>query len=379
MAGTVCDPGWVARVYHESRASVVRIENVEGLGTGFVFYSPQYVVTAFHVISLGREITVTSADGAQQSASVVLIDPPHDLAVLQLEHPIAGARPLEPSTDPLPVGTPVLVIGHPYALLDRFNQSLHGLLYWSATQGIISARSDEYLQTDAAVNPGNSGGPLLACDGRVLGVVSSKLEAEAIGFAVPTEHLSTLFRQMGHQSPYFGRWASAWEADFWMQLDPTYTRLGFALGFSVTAFDRWTTTLRAGPLWSVTSPATGAVIDAGAFRFMGELGLAYRLLVLERPVPIYLSPGIGVAATIDRNSQTVLAQQAPAPGCMPVGSPQCLTQTVAVRTHQIDHELWPMATAGLLLGGSLQLSYAFQADFSDLSSSTHRLMLSIPF
>src|SRR5215472_4068029 len=83
-----CEPGWIARVYRDTRASVVRIENVDGLGTGFVFYTPRYVATAFHVISIGREITVTSADGARQQATVALVDPAHDLAILLLEHPI---------------------------------------------------------------------------------------------------------------------------------------------------------------------------------------------------------------------------------------------------------------------------------------------------
>ena len=162
----------------------MRIDNAEGLGTGFLVTSA-YLVTAFHVVALGRPLRVTAADGTEQAGRVVATDRAHDLALLELEHPIAGAAPLVAETQPAPVGTPVIAIGHPFALLDRVNRTLDGLLYWTATQGIISERSEEFVQTDAAVNPGNSGGPLLACDGHVLGLVTAKLGGEGVGFAVP--------------------------------------------------------------------------------------------------------------------------------------------------------------------------------------------------
>jgi hypothetical protein len=367
-AGTMCEPGWIARTYRDTRASVVRIENADGLGSGFVFYSPRYVATAFHVVALGREITVTSADGARQPATIALVDQAHDLAILQLEHEIAGARPLVPNTDPLPIGTPVLIIGHPFALLDRYNQSLQGLLYWTATQGILSGRSEGYLQTDAAVNPGNSGGPLLSCDGRVLGVVSAKLEAEAIGFAVPTQHLLGLTKEIGRQGPYLGRVTGGWQVDLWLQADPSFTWLGFGLGFQVVAYDRWSTALRGGPLWASSTPPDGPVLDTGGFRLFAELSESYRLLLLQHPLPIYLTLGLGVAGSIDRISTTTLSTQAMQP-----------TQPIAIRGHSTSYLLWPDVLASLLLGQSLEIGYAYQANLKDLGPSTHRVLLGISF
>jgi S1-C subfamily serine protease len=373
-----CETGWVTRVYRDARSSVVRIDSADGLGTGFLFYSPRYVATAFHVVELGRGLTITAADGSQQNAEVVLVDRAHDLAILELEHPIANARPLEPSFDPAPVGTPVLVIGHPFALLDRFNQNLQGLLYWSATQGIVSERSDEFLQVDAAVNPGNSGGPLLGCDGRMLGLVSAKLEAEAIGFAVPAARVTALVREMGHQPRYVGRWSTQWQVDLQLALDPTFTWYGFGLGFNVIAYDRLTTTLRGGLMWASSSVGDGPVLDHSGFRGIFELTEAYRFLLFERPFPFYFNVGAGLAFTIDRINETSLAEQPTSPTCAPANTPQC-TQVYASHGHSLDRTLWPMAVASFLVTQSLELSYAFQVNTSSFSDSTHRVLIGIAF
>jgi S1-C subfamily serine protease len=374
-----CDPGWATRVYAETRASVVRIENAEGLGTGFIAFTPKYVATAFHVVALGRPLTVTAADGSTQAARVVAIDRAHDLALVELDHPIQGVTPLETETLPAPVGTPVLVIGHPFAFLDRVNRRFDGLLYWSATQGIISAHSDEFLQIDAAVNPGNSGGPLLTCDGRVLGLVTAKLGGEAIGFAVPMARMNALFRQIGKQRLYAGRLSAEGLLGVEGQLDPSYRWLGVGLGFGVIIHDRWTTELRGGLLWATSTPdSPPTVLSSTGFRILGELDETYRFLLFERPFPGYLLAGAGVAGTIDRLSQTTLGEAPVTPGCKPLDSLAC-NQIIGVQTHQTNKRLWPMVTAGFLLAGSLELTYAFEVNVGSLADSEHRLLLAIPF
>ena len=65
-----CESGWATRVYKDTRASVVRIDNAEGLGTGFVVFTPRYVATAFHVVALGRPLRITAADGTQLGYSL---------------------------------------------------------------------------------------------------------------------------------------------------------------------------------------------------------------------------------------------------------------------------------------------------------------------
>jgi S1-C subfamily serine protease len=374
-----CEPDWAVRVYKEARSSVVRIDNAEGLGTGFVIFDPRHVATAFHVVSLGRPLRVTAADGSVQSARIVATDPRHDLALLELEHAVTGAAPLLPELLPAPVGTPVLVIGHPFALLDRVNRSLSGLLYWTATQGIISERSDEFIQTDAALNPGNSGGPMLACDGRLLGLVTSKLGGEAIGFAVPATRLGVLATQVGKQPPYYGRWTAEGEVGLQGQIDPSYLWLGFSLGAGVVIHDRWATEVRGGLLWAASTPAASpAFLSDTGFRILGELDETYRFLVFERPFSGYLFFGGGVAGMIDRLAQTKLGTAPLTPNCMPVDSLACNT-IIGIQTHQTNKRLSPTATVGFLFAGSLELSYAFQADVDSLLSSEHRLLLAFPF
>jgi hypothetical protein len=389
VAPPVCAQDWATRVYKETRASVVRIDNAEGLGTGFIVYNPRYVATAFHVVAIGREVRITAADGSHQTASIVATDPEHDLALLELEHAIPGGAPLLPESQLAPVGSPVLAIGHPFALLNRVNKSLDGLLDWTATQGIISGRSDEFVQTDAAVNPGNSGGPLLGCDGRVLGLVTAKLGGEAIGFAVPMARVEALVASVGKQPPYKGRWQPDGIVGIQAQLDPSYTWFGVALGLGVIAYDRWTTELRGGLLWATSTPGTsplssaetsngGPVLSSDGFRILGELDETYRALLFDRPFPGYFLFGLGVAGTIDRLTQVTLGTTPITPGCTPLDSLACQKVT-AVNTHQTNKRLWPMVTAGFLFGGSLEVTYAFEMNVDTVADSEHRILVAVPF
>jgi S1-C subfamily serine protease len=160
-----------------------------GSGSGSILDTQGHIVTNFHVIDGAERLEVTLADKTKHAATVVGVDPNHDIAVLKIN---AGSTQLVPvplgSSKNLQVGQKVLAIGNPYGL-DR-----------TLTTGIISSlgRSiqakngrviDEIVQTDAAINPGNSGGPLLNSDGQIIGVNTAILgEANiGIGFAVPVD------------------------------------------------------------------------------------------------------------------------------------------------------------------------------------------------
>jgi hypothetical protein len=373
-----CDPSWATRVYRETRASVIRVDTAEGLGSGFMV-TPKYVATAFHVVALGRSLTITAADGSTQGARVVATDRQHDLALLELDHTIQGATPLVTETLPAPVGTPVLVVGHPFAILDGVNRTSNGLLLGSATQGIVIEGSDEYLQTDAGVNPGNSGGPLLTCDGNVLGLVTVKPRGEAIGFAVPMVRVNALLDRVGKERPYSGHVSAEAALGIQGEIDPSYTWLGFAVGFGLVVHDRWTTELRGGLLWTTSSPQPSlALISNTGLRILGELDETYRFLLFPRPVPGYLLIGAGVAGTIDRVSQTTLGEAPVTPGCTPPDSLAC-NQIIGLPTHQTTRRLWPMATVGFLVARSLELTYAFQVNVGSVWNSENRLLLAIPF
>lgn len=153
-------------------------------GTGVVVSPDGFVVTAAHVVSGQTRVTVAFEDGVEHPARVVRLATKTDLALLRAE---ATDWPCLPVRDiPAPVGSDALVIGSPGGRA----------LSHSVAKGIVSGyRSDEdrvFVQTDAAINQGNSGGPMVGEDGRVIGIVSFKLVGEGVeglGFAVASTEL----------------------------------------------------------------------------------------------------------------------------------------------------------------------------------------------
>jgi S1-C subfamily serine protease len=174
-----------------------------GVGSGFVFDADGLILTNDHVIegATGRDaITVAFQDGTELPATVVATDPDHDLAVLKVE--ATGLPTIEiGDSDALKVGQLVIAIGSP---LGTFTESVtSGIL--SATGRTIEVGSPtsrrtstmtDLLQTDAAINEGNSGGPLLDASGRVVGVnVAVAASAQGIGFAVPIDAAAAIIAE----------------------------------------------------------------------------------------------------------------------------------------------------------------------------------------
>ncbi|NCT82731.1 MAG: Do family serine endopeptidase [Comamonadaceae bacterium] len=157
-----------------------------GQGSGFIISSDGLVLTNAHVVRDAKQVTVKLSDRREFSAQVLGSDPSTDIAVLKID---AKGLPAVQLGDPrqLQVGDYVLAIGAPYG----FEQT--------ATQGIVSAKSRSlpgdsvvpFIQTDAAVNPGNSGGPLFDASGRVVGVnaqiYSQSGGFQGLAFAIPVD------------------------------------------------------------------------------------------------------------------------------------------------------------------------------------------------
>jgi S1-C subfamily serine protease len=191
-------PATSAVVYQKILPSVVVIENSgpstkakgeEGLGTGVIVNSNGAIMTAYHVIRGATSIRVTFADGTRSGAEVVSTDPVHDIAVLMPAHPPGTIVPAVLGGG-AQVGDQAYAVGNPFGYVG------------SLTAGVVSGldRSAEttdgktlhgLIQFDAAVNPGNSGGPLLNRSGQVIGIVSALANPShggffiGIGFAVP--------------------------------------------------------------------------------------------------------------------------------------------------------------------------------------------------
>jgi hypothetical protein len=365
--GPECKSAFIERVYRETKASVVRITRPDGaLGTGFVYHDKKHVATALHVVDLGRDVRVEFPGGRETKAEVVAVDEAHDLALLELEQ-ATDAPPLLPRYD-LPVGAPILAIGNPYGDLARFSRELEGLLNFSVSQGIVSARSDAFIQTDAALSPGNSGGPMLSCDGHVVGVADRLLESR-IGFGVPVAHLEALTKRAGERR-YLGRWQArdgalgiAWHLD-------TTTYVGPYLGGSIAFADRFAITTRIGILFAGKDETSAPIVDRSVRRLFGELVLGWRLLLFPYAFPTYLTLGAGAVGTIDRGSETRLGIATPAAPA----APSLVATTTAIRGGGV----MPLAQATLGLG-LIEGSYGYALDVNHPKLSAHRILIGLSF
>lgn len=160
-------------------------QRVQAAGSGVILDSRGYIVTNHHVIAGANEVSVQLADGRRAKARVVGSDPDTDLAVLQV-----SLRPLPLITigrsDQLAVGDVVLAIGNPLALGQTVTQ---GIVSATGRGQLGLAQFESFIQTDAAINLGNSGGALVDAAGRLVGINTAVLArqngTEGIGFAIP--------------------------------------------------------------------------------------------------------------------------------------------------------------------------------------------------
>ena len=172
------------------------------LGSGFVIDKAGHIVTNYHVVEGANEVTVSFSNRDTVKAEIVGTDPSTDLAVLRVDTSASALTPLPlGDSDAVRVGDPVVAIGNPFGL-DRTVTS--GIV--SALQRLITAPNrftiDHVIQTDAPINHGNSGGPLLSSRGQVIGV-NTQIETGdtatgnvGIGFSVPSNTVKDVVAQI---------------------------------------------------------------------------------------------------------------------------------------------------------------------------------------
>ena len=204
----------VNEVYRRAAAGVVEITVTAGgsstqsppggqqtaQGSGFVYDREGHVITNQHVVDGASTVEVTFPDGSSYDARVVGTDPSTDLALLDVDAPAGVLEPLAlADSTTLAVGETVVAIGSPFGLTE------------TVTSGIVSALDRRItapngyaitgaIQTDAAINHGNSGGPLLNLEGEVVGV-NAQIESESggndgVGFAVPSSTVRSVVAQL---------------------------------------------------------------------------------------------------------------------------------------------------------------------------------------
>ncbi len=196
--GTLLAPEQAAEILRQSTVTVsVRTETGTGIGSGFIYTADGYICTNHHVIENARAVQVILAGGEALDATVVGSDAMADIAVLKIEK--TGLTPVKlGSSSAALVGENVVAIGTP-AKIDYAGTATFGKI--SYTNRIVSLTDESgvvtkkmtVLQTDASVNPGNSGGPLANMYGEVIGIVVMKVtyfggvSFDGIGFAIPID------------------------------------------------------------------------------------------------------------------------------------------------------------------------------------------------
>lgn len=201
LASATPPSAYSAQVYEAIRPSLILIqtegegeekEREHGLGSGVVIDAAGDILTSLHVVKGAARILVTFADGTQSNAEIIVEQPENDIAVLQaLDPPLSIFPAVLGNPNSMRVGDEAFVVGNPFGL------------YGSMSTGVISGFNrtfrltnsdvelDGLIQIDAAVNPGNSGGPLLNRSGHVVGIVTGIINPTeesffvGIGFAVP--------------------------------------------------------------------------------------------------------------------------------------------------------------------------------------------------
>ena len=173
-----------ADILANAQPSIVRILTDTGSGTGFIISNNGLVITNRHVVEGNRYVVVRLSTGEQYEGMVTQLHAVLDMAYVEIQSEQSFPSLEMGDSSQVSVGQTVIAVGYPLA--DDLG------LDPTISKGIISAMRDDYLQTDASLNPGNSGGPLLTEDGKVVGLISARAERTETGRAVDKQgnHLS---------------------------------------------------------------------------------------------------------------------------------------------------------------------------------------------
>jgi len=204
LASVTPPPARSEQAYAIIRPSLVLIQTTEppggdgasrnALGSGVVVDDAGDILTSLHVVATATQIRLTFADGAQSDGQVVTRTPEHDIAVVR---PTTAPATLVPATlgnpGALRIGDDAFVVGNPLGLTGSISSGVVSGLNRSFKLPNTERTLDGLIQVDAAVNPGNSGGPLLNRDGQVVGIVAALINPTnqdvfiGIGLAVPID------------------------------------------------------------------------------------------------------------------------------------------------------------------------------------------------
>ena len=193
-------------------------ENGTALGSGFISDKIGHIITNNHVVGNAKLVDVTFIDGNRYTANVTGTDPYSDIAVLKIienknnntfQQQLQKLRPLVlGNSSDVEVGDRVVAIGNPYGLDGTMTTGIVSQLGRLVPSPNPGFSIPDIIQTDAAVNPGNSGGPLLNMQGHVIGINFAALQGGGLGFAIPSNLINKvvpmLIEKGNYIHPYLG-------------------------------------------------------------------------------------------------------------------------------------------------------------------------------
>jgi S1-C subfamily serine protease len=296
----------------------------EALGSGFVIDKAGHIVTNYHVVQGAKKVEVSFSNNDSVRATIVGVDPSTDIAVLRVD---VGSRALTPlrlgDSDTVEVGDSVVAIGNPFGLSRTVTAGIV-----SALQRPIQAPNgytiDHVIQTDAALNHGNSGGPLLDAAGEVVGVNSQIQSATGsdgnvgIGFAVPINTVKNVASQLIHSGHVERAFIGVTVRPLTAKLASLF-RLPVASGLLVEGVQPGSAAAKAG----LRAGTTEAVVAGESYRLGGDVitfvdGVATGSLERLRTVLSHRKPGERVPVEAYRGTKklklTVTLGRQPASG-----------------------------------------------------------------
>jgi len=217
------DP-WFEHFFGQRRRDRVQQRQVQNLGSGFVISPDGYIVTNDHVAGDATQITVAFPDGSTLEGRLIGSDPASDIALIKVD-PDDDLPFLKFSDDRMPiVGEWVIALGNPFGLFEASEPSVTVGVVSATGRNLESARNgpvyQDMIQTDAAINRGNSGGPLVNALGEVIGVntaiYSQTGGSVGIGFAVPVERVIRIIEELRENGKVDRSWYTGlhvWDVD----------------------------------------------------------------------------------------------------------------------------------------------------------------------
>ncbi|MBX7194070.1 MAG: serine protease [Sandaracinaceae bacterium] len=287
----------------QAGASVVRVESGTAVGSGFVALDASHVVTSFRLVRDGHGTRVVDHEGNARSARVVVTAPDDDLALLVLASPLDVAPLALAEPESLAVGMPILAIGHPYVRgRDRLALGLRGegLFEQSLSAGVVSALGPRSLSTDAQLASGSVGGPIVDCEGHVVGVVSIATVGmmERIYVGASTVAIDDLASRASSDEGYGGRISFTWGLGIATAFeDPGWPMGAWGL-LGLDVYDVFVLAARLHYLRGEDNPTGSEVLSTLDQRYRGDAFVAWRQLVTFGPgMGFHFELGAGASVT----------------------------------------------------------------------------------